>query len=241
MKTYTPPANTRLYVVGDIHGRADLLQLLHQKIIHDAATAGKKTLHLVYLGDYIDRGSLSRQVITTLLKPSPIKARRHFLLGNHEQAMLDFLDDPEPASAWLSWGGMATLHSYGITPTKKELSEQGGLRQLAKKLARALPATHLKFLKNCRLSTRLGDILCVHAGINPSLPLNAQPEQTLLTTRQPFINDPADYGVRVIFGHTVQEAPLVMDNKIGIDTGAYATGTLTCAVLEGSSVRFIQT
>jgi serine/threonine protein phosphatase 1 len=232
------PADQRVYCIGDIHGRGDLLQQLHGMILADAADfQGRKTA--VYLGDYIDRGEQSRQVIDRLLD-EPLKGFDSvYLRGNHEQAMLDFMSDPKAVINWLRFGGRETLTSYGI-----KLAHIPRLRDvipLAEQLERALPESHREFLNSCESSWRCGSYYFVHAGIRPGVALERQVIEDQLWIREKFLSSRDDHGAVVVHGHSISTTVEMKPNRIGIDTGAFATGVLTCLVLEGSTQRLLQT
>ncbi len=233
------PARRRVYAVGDIHGRADLLVRMQRLIERDAAAAGDLDLVLVYLGDYVDRGPMSNRVLDRLIE-SPLQGLRTIhLQGNHEAMMLDFVAGA-PSTAWLMNGGVETLASYGI-------GIEGGWptdamsAMLRTRLRRALPASHLRFLTGLSLAHTEGDYLFVHAGIRPGRPLELQDAHDLLWIREPFLGKARHDGVCVVHGHTIAGRPEVLAHRIGIDTGAFFTGCLTCVVLEGSDIRFLQT
>ena len=228
----------RMYCIGDIHGRFDLLTELHQKILDDRA-GYEGTVHLLYIGDYIDRGPQSREVVDLLLE-RPLAGFTHtFLRGNHEQALLDFLEYPREASVWLTFGGRETLASYGVTvPPRPAIVE---MQALADKLAEVLPGTHLAFYRDCLLNWQGGDYHFVHAGIRPGVPLNEQDQDDQLWIREEFTHSGRDHGAVIVHGHTISPQPEELPNRIGIDTGAFHTGILTCLVLEGAKRRFLQT
>lgn len=245
------PAGRRVYVIGDIHGRADLLADLHRRILENAAKhrpsgpgepeRERTELVAVYLGDYVDRGMESRQVIDMLLaRPLPGFRAVH-LLGNHEQAMLDFQEDPSIGPAWMQYGGAATLFSYGINVQARLPAGVERLAHLSAELKRTLPQRHLAFLRSLALMHEEGDYLFVHAGIRPGVPLDRQDRDDLLQIRDEFLGSDLSHGKIVVHGHTITERPDVRHNRIGIDTGAFATGRLTCLVLEGTSRALLQT
>jgi len=243
-QAHDPPAlpdGERAYVVGDIHGRADLLDQIHTRITEDRESAppGART-SIVYLGDYIDRGADSRGVIERLIAhPLPAEMVVH-LAGNHEQAMLEFLDGASDGYAWLAFGGHETVVSYGI----RLLSAQPAKARMAKlreELAQAVPEAHVRFLRSLALTHRIGDFLFVHAGVRPGRSLENQEKQDLLWIREPFLNCDRWLGRMIVHGHTVVDKPEIRANRICIDTGAYFSNRLTCLVVEGNQFRFLET
>lgn len=232
------PKNTRVYAVGDIHGSFGLLKTLHERIIADAKSCvpGKRKL-LVYLGDYVDRGLESKQVIEELLNNPLDGFEAVFLKGNHENAMLEFLDNPKKGESWLAWGGDAAIRSYGINP-----ADYNNIEELCAAFKQSIPASHLEFLQNLRIYHVEGDYLFVHAGIRPGVELEKQATQDMLVIRESFyFPDFPSPDKTVVFGHTIFDHPFYEAGKLGIDTGAFATGKLTSAVLEEDSVRFVAT
>ena len=232
------PDGQRLYCVGDIHGRADLLNQLHEIILEDANTyTDKKTI--VYLGDYVDRGEQSKQVIDVLLSQPLSGFETVFLLGNHEKIMLDFIDYPEAAASWLGFGGRETLNSYGIPlayiPTSSEVPG------LAEQLDKALPDAHREFMQNCDESWQCGSYYFVHAGIRPGVALDKQTLEDKLWVRDIFLQHTGTHDAIIVHGHSICTEPELLPNRIGIDTGAFATGVLSCLVLEGNQQRILQT
>ena len=235
------PAGRRIYVIGDVHGRADLLRQMQDMVLADAANFGRCQPVVVYLGDYIDRGLESRQVLDMLLNEPLPGFEEIRLLGNHEQAMLDFLDDPGIGPAWLYYGGAATLYSYGINSHARTPEGADRFAHLSSELVRALPRQHVGFLRELQLHHVEGDYLFVHAGIRPGVPLEDQQTEDLLYIRDDFLNYSDPHGHIVVHGHTITSGPDVRPNRIGIDTGAFATGRLTCLVLDGAERQFLQT
>ncbi|NND58421.1 MAG: serine/threonine protein phosphatase [Xanthomonadales bacterium] len=232
------PAGTRLYSIGDIHGRLDLLEELHELIRADAAGfEGRKAV--VYLGDYIDRGAQSRQVIDRLIEQPLEGFDAIHLMGNHEQAMLDFLAHPEAAAAWLGFGGQVTLLSYGAGLGRIQLAHQ--VEILRDELETKLPPSHLEFLASCRPMHVEGSYCFAHAGIRPGLPLEQQRPEDLMWIRDEFISSREVHSHIVVHGHSITEEVEWMPNRIGIDTGAYASGLLTALVLEDGDQRLLQT
>ncbi|MGD1935556.1 MAG: metallophosphoesterase family protein [Candidatus Phaeomarinobacter sp.] len=233
------PDGTRVYAIGDIHGRADLLDQLHAKILEDAQTSNASRRVIVYLGDYVDRGLDSKGVIDRLLADPLPGFERVFLKGNHEDAFLKFFAEPEFGRDWKYYGGLETLMSYGVKalPLKDEPEAFVAARD---ELASNFPVAHLDFLGNLRLWLEEGDFYFAHAGVRPGRPLEQQTGQDLMWIRDDFLSSDMDFGKVIVHGHTPEEQPVQRANRIGIDTGAYITGILTCAVLEESDCRFIQ-
>jgi len=223
------PPGLRIYAIGDIHGRADLLAELHDLIRTDLTDAPDRTL-LVYLGDYIDRGMESREVIAELIREPLPGAESIHLIGNHEQLMLDAMDGDSDGALWRRNGGEATLQSYGLEPDL-----------LGHALSMKIPPTHRQFLRGLKLQARFGDYFFVHAGVFPGRPLAEQQAEDMLWIRDRFLNSDADHGAVVVHGHTPTDDVEWRPNRIGIDTGAYWSGRLTALALEGAERRLLQT
>jgi serine/threonine protein phosphatase 1 len=224
------PGGARISAVGDIHGRADLLRELHRRIAEDAAAAPDRRV-VVYLGDYVDRGADSRAVLDLLLDEPLEGFERVALTGNHEAMLLDFLERPESGPLWLWNGGAATLLSYGVPPPT-DPRDPRALAACRAALAAALPARHLGFLRSLALRHAEGDYAFVHAGVRPGLPLELQAADDLLWIREEFLRSTLDHGHVVVHGHTVAREAEIRPNRIGLDTGAYASGRLTAAAFE---------
>lgn len=233
------PPGRRVYAIGDIHGEDALLERLLRQIRADAkATSGCQPV-AVFLGDYIDRGPMSFEVIDRLINQPLPGFETVFLKGNHEAMMLDFLAGP-PDPLWLFNGGAETLHSYGVEGFWM-FADAASLEAARRGLEAALPPSHLAFLNNLALSHVEGDYAFVHAGVRPGVPLAEQRAQDLLWIRAPFLNARGDLGHRIVHGHTIVAQPEQHANRIAVDTGAFATGRLSCVVLEGETVRFLST
>lgn len=224
------PDGLRVYAVGDVHGRLDRLLLLDAAIRRDVASrppAGEAIA--ILLGDYIDRGPDSKGVVNVLTRRNFGGLKTRFLMGNHEDALLRFLEEPQSGGAWLSFGGVATLASYAV----KAAEGPDRLRLLSESLKEQLPDAHLDFYRSLELHIELGGFLFVHAGVRPGRALDRQTRNDLLTIREPFMSAKS-LPWRVVHGHTVIDAAEFRSTRISLDTGAYATGTLSCAVIEGS-------
>ncbi len=234
------PDGTRVYAVGDIHGRADLLDRLHERIAADASASGADRKVIVYLGDFVDRGLDSKGVIDRLLEDPLPGFERVFLKGNHEDALLKFLDEPEFGTDWKYYGGLETLMSYGVKalPLKDEPDAFVAARD---EFVTKLPEAHLEFLRNLPLMHVEGDYFFAHAGARPGIALEAQSGEDLMWIREDFLWSDADFGKVVVHGHTPEEQPVERANRIGVDTGAYITGVLTAVVFEGDERAFIRT
>lgn len=233
------PDGLRIYAVGDIHGRVDLLRILHHLIAKDGNGWSGDRL-IVYLGDYVDRGLDSRGVIDFLLDEHPEDLPFVALRGNHEEMMLRFLDDISVGARWIEYGGAATLLSYGISLSGPR-SDERVLVETQSGLLEKVPSRHIDFMLGSRLYHRAGDYLFVHAGIRPGEPLEAQVADDFLWIRGEFLRSSIDHGYVVVHGHSISRKVDFRPNRIGIDTGAYATGILTCLVLEGDKRRLLQT
>lgn len=237
-----PSTGGRLvYAIGDVHGRLDLLGPLLHDIARDAvATRPPERPLLVLLGDYVDRGPDSRGVIDLILQ---MQADATFevaaLKGNHEEALLQFLDDPTFAAKWLEHGGAATMVSYGVPPLASR-ADADGWTKVRDAFAAALPPQHLRFYRTLELVRVVGDYAFVHAGVRPGVALEQQSERDLLWIRYEFLDDRGPFGKVIVHGHTPTEEPQVLKHRIGLDTGAYATGVLTAVRLYGEERRLMQ-
>lgn len=238
--TVTIPAGERFYVIGDVHGRADLLQQLHAMIADDAAKRGWARNQLIYLGDYVDRGPDSRGVMALAMRDDPSGFSKLHLRGNHEAMLLDFLENPYSGSAWLNIGGDAVLREYGIA-APSEFSQPEQLAHAAKLLAEAMLPSELAFLQNLKPCHRAGGYFFTHAGVRPGVPLDMQNMNDLIWIRGPFLSHMGDFGAIVVHGHTITNQVEIKPNRIGIDTGAHATGKLTCLILEANKRWLLQT
>jgi serine/threonine protein phosphatase 1 len=227
------PPQLRVYAIGDIHGRADLLDQTFSRIDADLKSNPTSRTLEILLGDYIDRGPASRQVIDCLIARSRSQ-QMVFLKGNHETYVGDFLRDPAVLDAWRQYGALETLMSYGLKP--KINANAAEKEELALAFARVLPEAHREFLANLKTFFTCGDFLFVHAGVRPGVPLADQREEDLLWIRDDFLLCEDDFGKVVVHGHTPVREPDIRPNRINIDTGAYATGKLTCLVIEHDRV-----
>ena len=229
----------RAYVVGDIHGRLDLLELLLETIHSELAERPAEQTLLVFVGDLIDRGPNSAQVVERLRTYRRESVRPIFLLGNHEEVLLRILDgETALIESWLRFGGAQCLKSYGVDPGALTAMTDARRLQAARS---AIPAEHVEFLKGFADTFRFGDYLFVHAGIRPGVELEEQRQSDLRWIREPFLRDETDHGFVVVHGHTISQEVEERPNRIGIDTGAYATGVLTALAIEGEERWLLDT
>jgi serine/threonine protein phosphatase 1 len=236
------PDGSRIYAVGDIHGRLDLLERLLALIEDDAARhPPPERLAVIFLGDYVDRGPASRQVVERLMRGPPADgalagAQWICLKGNHEDCMIRFLDDLDGGPGWAANGGFETVYSYAGTLPDAARANMAALQSL---LAGTLPPEHRRFLARLPLYHREGDYLFVHAGIRPGIPLSAQDPADLLWIRDDFLYARTPPDMVVVHGHTPCPTPEIRPHRIGIDTKAYMSGHLTALVLDGADRRFL--
>jgi len=232
----TSPPPRRIYAIGDIHGRADLLDKMVAAIARDLSASPAQDPLTVTVGDYIDRGPDSRGVIERLTR-NPFATSFVALKGNHELLLEDFLRDSSTADYWRRLGGLETMHSYGVDIGP--LMRGQGHAAAAEAFRASLPQSHVEFLGSLKLSLSIGRYFLCHAGVRPGVPLERQHEDDLLWIRDEFLSSKADFGKVVVHGHTPTEEPDLHPNRVNVDTGAFMTDRLTCAVLEDEGVRFL--
>jgi serine/threonine protein phosphatase 1 len=202
----------------------------------DMTTRSFDNVVTVFLGDYIDRGPDSKAVIERLASgewPTSIIA----LAGNHEEFLTDFLEDAGILDFWRSQGGLATLHSYELDVGPAMAGRE--FKEVQAAFTARFPKHHRDFLEALKAFAVIGDYFFCHAGVRPGVPLDRQNRDDLLNIREPFLSSESEYGKLVVHGHTPALAPEIRRNRIGIDTGAYATARLTCLVLEKDEQRFL--
>jgi serine/threonine protein phosphatase 1 len=228
-----------VYAIGDIHGEIAALDALLRRIVDDAARVPGVAPVLVFLGDYVDRGADSRAVVERLAGLALPGFTCHTLMGNHEASMLEFLADPVRGAPWLAYGGAETLVSYGVRASFG-ITDPARCKELRDRLLARLPDHHLEFLKRLLPSVALGDYLFVHAGIRPGRALEAQRAEDVLWIREPFLSSRRRHEKVIVHGHTITPQPEILPNRIGLDTGAYATGILSSIALSESDPRILQ-
>ncbi len=232
-----PSCDRLLYIVGDVHGRADLLETLLAKIEADyearSGAASRRPCELIFVGDYIDRGDDSRGVLEALLSlEDGLEAQvgLTLLMGNHEAFLLEFLEDPSVGARWCAFGGLQTLASYGVTPPGPR-ADADAWRRCADALEAALGA-HLDLIDGLALFRACGNIFVCHAAVDPGAPLDAQREETLLWGDDAFLRRGGPRGVVVVHGHTIFDTVDVGRNRVGVDTGAFSSGRLSALVAD---------
>jgi serine/threonine protein phosphatase 1 len=221
----------RIYAIGDIHGRLDLFETLIARIREDATVRPAKRTRLLLIGDMIDRGPSSAQLLRQLMKVDLRNERMIILRGNHEEIMLSAMGgDLEALEGWLRFGGDETLKSYGMAAEDLDLS----LEEIHSKAVQLIGRDVLQWISDLPFSYRSGDFFFVHAGIRPGVPINAQDRDDMLWIREDFTEATDDHEVIVVHGHTIFEyGPEILRNRIGLDTGAYRTGRLSAVGFEG--------
>jgi len=226
-------------VIGDIHGRLDLLDRLLDQIHRDLEQRPARKTLLVSVGDLVDRGPNSAQVVERLRTYRHPGVRPIFLLGNHEEVLLRILGgDAMPIASWLKFGGAECLASYGVDPAGLARSRSA---DIVAAVQRAVPRSHVDFLASFSDTCRFGDYLFVHAGIRPGVELDLQSQSDLRWIRAPFLIDDSDHGMVVVHGHTISKSVEEKANRIGIDTGAYRSGILTALAIEGDKRWYLDT
>lgn len=229
----------RVYAVGDIHGRHDLLDLMFEKIAADHTSRDDgRQLRVVFLGDYVDRGDHTSDVLDRLcLIQQRMGEEIIFLSGNHEAALLDFLERPEEGANWLDFGGMQTLASYGVVPPR-DRADAGQLKKARDEFHSAI-SEHLPFLRGLQKMWRSGDVVFVHAGLDPARPLHQQSDATVLWGSGNTPSGPTIDGLRIVHGHFDREEPVVSPGRVCVDTGAYYSGRLTAVRLDADEAFLV--
>jgi serine/threonine protein phosphatase 1 len=231
------PEGTRIYVIGDIHGRFDLLERMHALIMAEIERDGPADWRIVLVGDYCDRGPDVRGVIELLLHQKRRDGRVVTLRGNHDEGMLDFFDNPDRDGIFCVHGGLETARSYGV---ELDTGTRQALRRSRDDLLAAMPGPHLEFLSDLPLSAEFGDFFICHAGIRPGVPLERQDGRDLVWIRSEFLDWPDLHPKVVVHGHTPCREAELLANRVNIDTGAVWTGKLTALVIEGAAKRLIE-
>jgi len=231
----------RLYAIGDVHGRHDLLAAMHRRIESELEDRPSSDWRVIHLGDYVDRGPDSRSVIEFLIEARKRDPRHLMLAGNHDIGMLDFLAEPDPDGLFMRYGGVQTAQSYGV-----DLAADAGwfgkaetVRRGHVALVEAVPQAHVDFLRSLTFSVGFGDFFFCHAGIRPGVPLQDQSPQDLIWIRDAFHNHPGLYEKVIVHGHTPVPEAEVMANRVNVDTLAWQSGKLSALVVDGADKRIL--
>lgn len=231
----------RVYAIGDIHGRLDLFHQLLRRIAHDSAERGRANVWLILLGDVINRGPDSRGVVERVMRLADSSYSPICLMGNHEDMLLRvWRGQASMAQTFIAAGGDATLKSYGYTGGEDRLRDLSE-RDIVQLVRTRVPEDHIRFISRFGENCRMGDYLFVHAGIRPGISIEVQTSEDMRWIGKEFLQSKADHGAMIIHGHHIHEVPDVRPNRIGIDTGAYRTGTLTAIGLQGTDRWFLAT
>ena len=230
------PGGQRVYAVGDIHGRIDLFDALIDAIEADDAAARDAETTVILLGDLVDRGPDSAGVIDRARSWQQSRPVR-ILAGNHEEMFLESFDDADTLRHFLRFGGKETVLSYGLDRKAYNAAE---IEEVQAMMREAVPREDRNFIASFEDMIAIGDYLFVHAGIRPEVPFDEQRRKDLRWIREPFLSHTESFGAVVVHGHTISDAPVERENRIGIDTGAYVNGRLTALVLEGATRRYIE-
>lgn len=238
-ESFSVPAGQRIYAIGDIHGRDDLFAELIDLIRADIVARGPARVSLILLGDLVDRGPRSAEVVERALRLREEFDDLRLLIGNHEECFLAALTgDVQRVRYFMRIGGEATIRSYWNSDL--DLTE-ATFEEVADRLPAMVPPAHVEFLGGGEDVIEIGDYAFVHAGIRPGVPLHKQDRGDLRWIRNDFLNDLRDHGVMIVHGHTIRDEVDEWPNRIGIDTGAYKTGVLTAIVLEGMERGYLRT
>jgi serine/threonine protein phosphatase 1 len=231
------PEGLRLYAIGDVHGRLDLLEAMHDRIAADLAERPAADFRIIHLGDYTDRGPDSKGVLDFLVARRESDPRNITLMGNHDEGLLEFLATAGRDGLFAGNGGEATARSYGVAV---DFSSDTRARAGRDALLRAMPEAHTAFLASLPRSIAFGDFFFCHAGIRPGIPIAAQDPHDLIWIRWDFLDHKGLFEKVVVHGHTPVPAPEILPNRVDIDTGAFKTGRLTALVIDGGDKTLIE-
>lgn len=230
------PDGIRIYAIGDVHGRLDLLTAMHEMLAERLTLVGDADWLIIHLGDYVDRGPNSKGVLDFLIERQKADARIVTLAGNHDVGFLDFLTLPDRNGLFANWGGDTTARSYGVDI---DFDDPMRLASGHAALARAVPERHRRFLEGLAFSATFGDFFFCHAGIRPGVPLDRQSTDDLIWIRDRFLDYPGLHPKVIVHGHTPHSDPEVLMNRVNVDTLAYRSGVLTALEIDGDQKRLL--
>ncbi|MDX8452365.1 metallophosphoesterase [Mesorhizobium sp. VK9D] len=235
------PDGMRLYAIGDVHGRHDLLAAMHRHIESELEYAPASDWRIIHLGDYVDRGPDSKSVIDFLIEAKKRDPRNIMLAGNHDIGMLEFLADAEPDGLFMNYGGVQTAQSYGVDLTR-DMHWFGKAEAIAPghmALVKAVPRSHVDFLRSLTFSVTFGDFFFCHAGVRPGVPLDHQNQQDLIWIRDAFHDHSGLFSKVIVHGHTPVAEADVQANRVNVDTLAWKSGTLSALAVTGGDKRIL--
>ncbi|MDX8439430.1 metallophosphoesterase [Mesorhizobium australafricanum] len=235
------PDGMRLYAIGDVHGRHDLLAAMHRHIESELEYAPASDWRIIHLGDYVDRGPDSKSVIDFLIEAKKRDPRNIMLAGNHDIGMLEFLADAEPDGLFMNYGGVQTAQSYGVDLTR-DMHWFGKAEAIARghmALVKAVPRSHVDFLRSLTFSVTFGDFFFCHAGVRPGVPLDHQNQQDLIWIRDAFHDHSGLFSKVIVHGHTPVAEADVQANRVNVDTLAWKSGMLSALAVTGGDKRIL--
>ena len=227
-----------IYAIGDVHGCFDFQVQLEQKIIEDGIELSGEKL-IIYLGDLVDRGENSAAVIEHCQTPLPDGFKRICICGNHDQAFLEFVENPKMTSEWMQFGGDKTLGSYGLD-VEHFKSLKLGAKDFAELVQQSIPPYHVQFLREMPVALVTPKVIFVHAGMRPGLAFDKHTDEDFMWVRQEFLIEKRATDKIIVHGHTPSDKPILGPGRVGIDTGAYAGGTLTALKLVPGKIEFLE-
>ncbi|WP_371396488.1 metallophosphoesterase family protein [Fretibacter rubidus] len=232
------PNNAIGFMIGDVHGCFDALQELLMKIEDERRAHPERDADIIFLGDLMDRGPASKEVIAFLKDYNPDFANVHFIMGNHEEVMLQVLSgDTDAMMSWFQFGGKTCARSYGVESLGAVLMDPD---RVISDIQRAVPEDHLEFIRGFKDYHMFGDFMCVHAGIKPGVALTEQSAADMRWIRKRFLDYKKPHPHMIVHGHSVVEAAEILPNRIAVDTGACHGGPLTALVVKDTSLSFLQ-
>jgi serine/threonine protein phosphatase 1 len=230
------PEGMRIYAMGDVHARIDLLKLMHERIAAEIARDRPADWRIIHLGDYVDRGPDSKAVLDFLIDAHRRDERIISLAGNHDVGFLEFLDRPSPDTLFARFGGAETALSYGV---RLDCANPLTLRECHSALVKAVDDSHVAFLRARPFSTTMGDFFFCHAGIRPEVALDKQSDEDLIWIRADFLHYTGLHPKVIVHGHTPFAEPEILPNRVNVDTLAYRSGVLTALVVDGPEKRML--